>query len=217
MDTETMGRQRLGGGAAGRTRPGLGLLAPLIAIAALAAGCVASPGSQSSSHSSSGQASSSSVGAPSPSTASPSPTPTQSPAPAPSATETTQQSTSASPSPSAGQSNGQAGTGQPAVPPNQEIAVLVTSVTWDAASTSIQVFAQVTAVVTDSGTCTATAQSAADTSTTSVQAVFDGRGTSCGLMAIPMQGKQAGTWLVTVAFVSPDVTSTAKAVSVEIS
>ena len=90
--------------------------------------------------------------------------------------------------------------GQPALPPTTGVEVVVTSSTWIADSESIQIVAAVTGVATQSGNCTATAVLGGDSATASVVALFDGRGTSCGTITIPMQGKLAGNWQVTVAF-----------------
>ena len=106
--------------------------------------------------------------------------------------------------------------GQPALPPISGAEVVITSVTPVPGTHSIDVSAAVNGVTTLDGTCTATAAMGGDSATASVQALFDGRGMSCGLISVPMQDKPAGKWKVTVAFTASGGTAKSAAATVEV-
>lgn len=117
-----------------------------------------------------------------------------------SATSTTPQSSSTGPSKTSNPPDSTGIPDQPALPPGNGVEVVVTSVEWHSSSQSLEVVAAVTGVTSDSGQCTATATMGSDQASASVNAVFDGRGMSCGSILIPMQGKPAGKWNITVVF-----------------
>lgn len=82
-------------------------------------------------------------------------------------------------------------------------AVQVTSTQWIAGTASIEVVAAVTGIATESGSCTVVAVLGDLTATKEYPAFFDGKGTSCGVMQLPLTDRRPGAWSVTVVFDSP--------------
>lgn len=95
------------------------------------------------------------------------------------------------------------------------VVVLITSQSWNATTQSIEVVGAVQGIATETSTCVATVTGPA-TSEASVPGVFDGNATSCGLIAVPMQGQPSGTYQVTVTFEAATGTAVSEPVTVQI-
>lgn len=90
--------------------------------------------------------------------------------------------------------------GQSEPPAPAGVVVLITSQSWNAQTSSIEVVGSVQGVATETSKCTATATMGGSSATATVEGTFDGQGTSCGLISIPMDGKPAGTYQVVISF-----------------
>ncbi|WP_134325123.1 hypothetical protein [Cumulibacter soli] len=91
--------------------------------------------------------------------------------------------------------------------PPSDALVLITSSDWNADEQAIEVVGSVQGVASESSTCTATAtpdgvdENNADANkTATVDGTFDGQGTACGLMTIPMPDAKPGVYHVVIAF-----------------
>lgn len=150
-----------------------------LSVVVLLAGCVddATPGPTTSA-------------GPSRATSTPTPAATPSPSvPAPVPSETTPPAEPPAPSPA-----------PPAAPPTIE--VVVTASGWQAATSSVEVWAY-TAVLESGGTCTLDlAGPGGATVSTSQQAEPDASTTSCGLLAVPRDRLARGSWTGTVTYTS---------------
>jgi hypothetical protein len=106
--------------------------------------------------------------------------------------------------------------GQSEVPAPTGVTVLITSQTWNAGTKAIEVVGSVQGVATETSTCTATATMGGASASAAVPGTFDGQGTSCGLISIPMSGKPSGTYQVVIAFDAGNGVAKSKPVSVDV-
>ncbi|GAB3311231.1 hypothetical protein GCM10027298_35090 [Epidermidibacterium keratini] len=88
--------------------------------------------------------------------------------------------------------------------------IQITSATWNPASAALDVVSAITGVSALEGTCTVSAENGSATLTQAGSAVFDGKGMSCGTIAIPLPSGSSGVWTVTVSFVGGDETATSE-------
>lgn len=107
-----------------------------------------------------------------------------------------------------------AGQSQPTALPG--VTALITSQSWNSDTRSIEVVGAVQGVATQTSTCTATAVMGTTTQKASVEGTFDGQGTSCGLISIPMTGLPSGTYQVVITFESGSGAATSDPVNVNV-
>lgn len=124
------------------------------------------------------------------------------------------QSTAPAPAPSDAPSSTDATVA--AEPTPEGVTVLITSQSWNAANQSIEVVGTVQGIAIESSTCTASATLDGAAVTASVEGVFDGSGTSCGLIAIPMAGHPPGSYQVVIEFASASGSGTSEPVVVTV-
>lgn len=96
------------------------------------------------------------------------------------------------------------------------VTVLITSKNWNSQSGVIEVVGSVLGVTTNESTCTAIATQGAHSAAESVSGVFDGQGTSCGLISISMSGMPSGPYEVVIEFVSGQGTTVSDTVTIEV-
>lgn len=122
--------------------------------------------------------------------------------------------TQEAPTPTAAPTDATAGQTE-ALPP-AGVTVLVTSQSWNSSSSSIEVVGSVQGVATQSSTCTAKATSGQTVVEATVEGTFDGQGTSCGLISIPMAGQPSGPYDVVITFDAGSGVATSEPVTVTV-
>ncbi|MCS5734890.1 hypothetical protein [Herbiconiux daphne] len=131
------------------------------------------------------------IGGPGTPTASPTAstsTPTATPTPTPTATPTTPPSTPTAP-PST-----------PTTPPVESVSVQILNAAFDPSTSTVSVAGQVVGLVSDSGTCTATASQDGQSVTAQSAGMANTAETYCSDLTLALPAGSTGTWTIDLAF-----------------